>query len=339
MNPKLLLCLALVLGGGLPGCSTAYRASAIGQTNAMSFYLYFGSEDGGSANRFLSARIHLDEEIFVGGDDFLELKGHIEKRGTNFIADLMGSTGQQGQFYRGNMTLEKPFFAQGGVASGGAGPPFWFLISTNSDCRTISERVNAVRGFTNAPFNHPVAILPPPVSNAPENIDPATGLPWGNRFVDPSTGLSTKPLDVRAALLASAKKNEPDFPDGRNLVLTHFAEVGSLVTLRGDVIYVIDQYSVTADTMAPHGQAFIVFFDNKFRFLGKIGYGRSSPLWCDGGKLYLRGDLDRIFYNSDLDKRLENISPGNVIDVAEGFENLTNYQAKVYGSSGGLDDK
>lgn len=36
------------------------------------------------------------------------------------------------------------------------------------------------------------------------------------------------PLDVRAALLASAKKNEPDFPDGRNLVLTHFAEVGSV---------------------------------------------------------------------------------------------------------------
>ena len=147
------------------------------------------------------------------------------------------------------------------------------------------------------------------------------------------------PLDVRAALLASAKKNGPDFPDGRNLVLTHFAEVGSLVTLLGDNIYVIDQYSVTADAMAPHGQAFIVFFDNKFRFLGKIGYGRSSPLWCDGGKLYLRGDLDRKFYNSDLDKHLENISPGNVIDVAEGFENLTNYQAKVYGSSGGLDDK
>ena len=150
---------------------------------------------------------------------------------------------------------------------------------------------------------------------------------------------STKPVDVRTALLESAKKSEPDFPDGRNLVLTHFAEIGQLVTARGDVIYVIEQFSVTADAMSPHGQSFIVFFDKKFQFLGKIGFGKSYPLWCEGSKLYLRGDLDRKFFNTDLDRRLENVPPGNVIDVANGFENLTNYHAKVYGSSGGLEDK
>ena len=151
-------------------------------------------------------------------------------------------------------------------------------------------------------------------------------------------GASTKPIDVRTALFESAKKSEPDFPDGRDIVLTHFAEIGQLVTSRGDVIYVIEQFSVTADAMSPHGQTCIVFFDRKFQFLGKLGFGKSYPLWCEGSKLYLWGDLDRKFWNTDLDRRLEKMSPGNVIDVANGFENLTNYHAKIYGSSGGLED-
>jgi hypothetical protein len=96
---------------------------------------------------------------------------------------------------------------------------------------------------------------------------------------------------------------------------------------------------VTADALAPHGQHFIVFFDEKFRFLGKIGYRRSYPLWCDGSKLYLWGVLDKTFSDSDLDRQLEKFPPGNVIDAADGFKNLKTYQAKVYGSSGGLEDK
>jgi len=194
VNSRIVLCLALVLSSGwFTGCSTAH-CNTVRQINSLPIYLYFGSEDGSSARRFLSARIHLDEQIFVGGDDFVSLKGHIEKRGANFIADLTGSTGQQGQFYRGNMAREKPFFAQGGMFSGGAGPPFWFLISTNSDCRTILERVNAVMGYTNAPFSHPAAILPPPViSSAPKDIAPATGLPGANSLVDPITGLPVPP--------------------------------------------------------------------------------------------------------------------------------------------------
>ena len=185
--------ITLVLSGALFGCSTAHHPTAFHQTNSSPLYIYWGSEDSGSANRFLSAQIHLDEELFIGGDDFLDLRGHIERRGTNLIADLMGSTGQQCQFYRGSMTLEKPFFAQGGAASGGAGPPYWFLLSTNLDCRTVLEHVNTVIGLTNAPFNHPAATLPPPISNAPTNIDPNTGLPLGNRLVDPITGLPLSP--------------------------------------------------------------------------------------------------------------------------------------------------
>jgi hypothetical protein len=193
IKPTIIICLALVLSGILFGCSTAHRSTTVGQTNTLpNLYVHFGVASRDPANRLLSARINLGEAFFVGGDDFDELKGHIEQRGTNLVADLMGSTGQEGQFYRGNMTLEKPFFGQGGAASGGMGV-MWFAISTNSDCETILEHVNAVMGFTNAPFSHPDAASSPPViSSAPKDIDPATGLPWGNLLVDPTTGLPSK---------------------------------------------------------------------------------------------------------------------------------------------------
>jgi hypothetical protein len=143
------------------------------------------------------------------------------------------------------------------------------------------------------------------------------------------TSTSNEPLDVRAALLASAKKDEADFPDGHKLLLTHFSHVGQLITSRGEIIFVADQRAVIADQMAPHGLNFIAFFDSHFRFLGKINYVKSRPLWCDGSKLYLFGDLD---------SRIPQYPPGNVIDLARGYKNLKVYHAKVYGSSGGFED-
>ena len=125
----------------------------------------------------------------------MDLGGMIKQSGTNLFGDLTGGTGQESQFYRGEMPLEKPCFAQGGAASGGAGGPFWFLVSTNPNCRTILEKVNAVMGLTNAPFNHPAAVLdsPPLITNRPSQLDPATGLPYGHRLVDPATGLPLSP--------------------------------------------------------------------------------------------------------------------------------------------------
>jgi len=185
--------ITLILSSALFGCSTEHHPGTVPRADLSPLYIYWGSERDGSASRFLSAQIHLDEEIVVGGDDFLDLRGRIERRGTNLVGDLMGSTGQQSQIYRGNITLEKPFFAQGGAASGFAGPAYWFFVSTNLDGRVILEQVNAVRGLTNAPFSHAAATLPASTSNAPSNIDPATGLPWGNRLVDPITGLPVFP--------------------------------------------------------------------------------------------------------------------------------------------------
>jgi uncharacterized protein YceK len=188
LNLVLCLCLALVLGGGLTGCSTIHSTKP-GEETGQPLYLYYGYESWNSAQRYLSTRIHPGEDISVGGDDYWELKGKIERHGSHLIADLTGGTGQEGHFYQGEIVVEKPFLAQGGIASGGAGPG-WFMVSTNSDCLTILKRVNATLGLTNAPFNHPATMSPPPApANVPGNIDPNTGLPNGHPLLDPNTGL------------------------------------------------------------------------------------------------------------------------------------------------------
>jgi hypothetical protein len=138
--------------------------------------------------------------------------------------------------------------------------------------------------------------------------------------------------DIRVQLLTSARKNDPDFPDGREVMLTHFSYLGRLVTSRGEIIHVADRRAVITGMAAPHGRNSINFFDRKLHFLGKIGYVNSRPLWCDGGKLYLFGDLD------GFPEPGRNYSRGNVIDVADGFANLKIYHAKIYGSSGGIED-
>ena len=186
MKLKPILCLALVLSGGL---------SAFGQTNiSPNLYVHFGAQ----WKRLVSARVHLHEAIYAGADDYLELTGQIDQRGTNLVADLLGSTGQQSQFYQGAVTLEKPFFAQGGAASGGAGGGFWFVVTTNKDSRPFVERVKVETGFTNAPVNFSGAVVGPQpvIPNISESVDPATGLPWSSTItnqIDPRTGLPLPP--------------------------------------------------------------------------------------------------------------------------------------------------
>lgn len=114
-----------------------FAASSLGQsTMPASLFVHFGYESSDSSKRLLTARIHLEETIFIAGDDHWKLAGRIEQRGTNLVADLNGSTGSQGQFYRGVVELEKPVFGQGGAAGGGV-VPLWFAVSTNSDCESL----------------------------------------------------------------------------------------------------------------------------------------------------------------------------------------------------------
>lgn len=144
---------------------------------------------------------------------------------------------------------------------------------------------------------------------------------------------SSTPRDIRAALLEAARNGDPYFPDGENVILTHFSQVGELWTDRGGRIFVADQRAVLAGMLAPRGQNRISFFDERLVYLGSIGYVHSRPLWCDGSKLYLFGDLDGF-------PQLGQEYPpgGNVIDVAAGFDGVTSCRASVYGSSGGVED-
>jgi len=123
----------------------ALAVACLGQTNASpTFYMHFGTESADSTKRLLSARIHLGEAIFVAGDDYWKLTGRIARRGTNLVADLMGDIGSQSQFYKGELSLEKPVFAQGGAASGGV-VPIWFAVSTNSDSKPILESLEKLK--------------------------------------------------------------------------------------------------------------------------------------------------------------------------------------------------
>ncbi len=135
-------------------------------------------------------------------------------------------------------------------------------------------------------------------------------------------------IDVRELLLESAKKGDPGFPNGKEVLLTHFSHVGHLMTASGERIHVVDRRAVLAGMLAPGGQNYITFFDGRHQFLGKIHYIGSRPLWCDGSRLYLFGDLDGA--PGEL--------IGNVIDVSKGYSSLTAYHASAYGSSGGIED-
>lgn len=133
-------------------------------------------------------------------------------------------------------------------------------------------------------------------------------------------------LDVRELLLESAKKSDPDFPDGKDVLLTHFSHVGHLVTSSGERVDIVDRRAVLGGMLAPRGQNYITFFDGQHQYLGKLHYVSNSPLWCDGSKLYLAGDID-----------LGELS-GNVVDISNGYKDLTVYHSSAYGSSGGVED-
>jgi hypothetical protein len=125
-------------------------AAASGQTNAPpTLYVHFGIGQGTNAVQVLCTKVHLGEQIFVSSADLRyirpwnnwKLTGHVDQRGAEMTADLLGSSASESQFYRGKMTPEMPCFAQGGAASGGAGGPMWFVVSTNMESKPILDKL------------------------------------------------------------------------------------------------------------------------------------------------------------------------------------------------------
>jgi len=127
--------------------------------------------------------------------------------------------------------------------------------------------------------------------------------------------------NARQAMFDSASVSDPELSSP--VVLTHFSHVCQLVENNGDVVYVADRRAVLPDMPMPRGLNYITFFAEDFTYLGKLRYVHSRPLWCDGSKLYLFGNLDVN----------ELPGNGNVIDVSKGFNDLVIYYEEVYGSS------
>ena len=140
--------------------------------------------------------------------------------------------------------------------------------------------------------------------------------------------LGPAPVDVRSKILLAAEAGDPGHPDGKNVVLTHFSHVGQVTTDAGETVYVADRRAVIARMLAPRGKNAILFFDGHHRYLGKLKYVHSRPLWCEGARLFLSGNLDGFF----------NPVQGNVIDLSGGYANLKGYRAHAYGSSGGIEE-
>jgi hypothetical protein len=133
--------------------------------------------------------------------------------------------------------------------------------------------------------------------------------------------------DIREVLIQAAKKGDKEFPDGRDVLLVHFSYLGKLRTREG-LIYVADVRTALNHMPAPRGVNSIMFFNRRYEYLGKQNFAASMPLWCEGGKLFLFGDLDGF----------SEIEQGNVIDLTKGYKNMRIYHEKRYASSGGIYD-
>ena len=141
--------------------------------------------------------------------------------------------------------------------------------------------------------------------------------------------------DIRDRLENVARAQDPSFPEGAKLRLTHFSYVCRLMTGDGP-IYVSNRRAVLNDMPAPRGQNVITFIDGQFRLLATIPYASSLPLWCDGGKLYLWGGWDGPQFEFDP---CADPKGCNVIDWTEGYRVMPSfYWEKAYGSSGGIDN-
>ena len=126
-------------------------------------------------------------------------------------------------------------------------------------------------------------------------------------------------VDIRDDLIEAVRRGDPDFPNGREVLLTHFSYVGRVNSVQGQ-IFVIDMRSVLSGMLSPRGLNYVVFVSDQLRFLGKVSYIDSRPLWCDGSKVILFGGITA------------NQGSGNVIDLAQGYAELRVIREKIYGS-------
>ena len=128
----------------------------------------------------------------------------------------------------------------------------------------------------------------------------------------------------REIFLEAARRDDPSFPNGKQAKLTFFAHFGT-VTSTSEVLHVVFMKEVLTGMLAPRGLSFLMFFDEKFRFVGKQSC-KTSPLWCENGYIFMFGEDN---YQD---------STGNVWDLSNGFLNRRLITKPAYGSFESLRD-
>jgi hypothetical protein len=138
-------------------------------------------------------------------------------------------------------------------------------------------------------------------------------------YVPLATSCSSRVPDVREQMLADARRQDPQFPDGKSLKLTRFAYIGT-VTANGETLRVVEAGAVIPDMLAPRGQTWLYFFDTGNRLVGRQPVWNATPRWCEGSRVY--------FFGIESDGEHE----GNALDVSEGLERCRYVIAPAPGS-------
>lgn len=121
-----------------------------------------------------------------------------------------------------------------------------------------------------------------------------------------SFGCATHPIDDSAQMLRSVQMRDSKFPDGKQLKLTQFAYIGTVIS-NDQELKVASIRAVIPDMPSPRGQAYLSFFNSNNEFVGRYDInGLAPPLWCEGSRIYFFG----------LQTNGEN--QGNALDVSKG---------------------
>lgn len=120
--------------------------------------------------------------------------------------------------------------------------------------------------------------------------------------------------DIRERLLNASARQDPGFPDGEKVRLTHFAYIGKVQSLN-EPLYVVYQRTVIPNMPAPRGHKAVVLYNSEGRFLRRISVD-TEPLWCEGNKIFFFGFQPAPFPSPISE------DPGNAWDLKSGIDSI-----------------
>jgi hypothetical protein len=135
MKPKLILCLALVLSGGLFGCSSIDHPSANSRPSQPDLYLHIIADyaDTKPLQTLLSARIRLSTDFDLLMADGQRLKGRIEPRNGKFFVAF------RADYFGTNVFKEAVEFNEVKILE--LEPLQFFVLSANSSSKSALKQV------------------------------------------------------------------------------------------------------------------------------------------------------------------------------------------------------